>query len=110
MLAPDVLEQIQAAEAAGGHEGGMSGADGEGGFSGEGNPGPNSSDGSELPPLDIDIESLQAGEGIVRFAEGVLEVTHFVGEIAHWIAERGVTPILVIPREELKKLVAPDGA
>ena len=32
VLASDVLEQIQAAEAAGGYEGGMSGADGEGGY------------------------------------------------------------------------------
>ncbi|MEV6581238.1 hypothetical protein AB0M92_24080 [Streptomyces sp. NPDC051582] len=88
----------------------MSGADGEGGYSGGGNSGPNSSDGSELPPLDIAIcESICTGEGIARFVEGVLEVTHVVGEVVHWIAERGVTPIIVIPREELKKLV-PDGA
>ena len=45
----------------------------------------------------------------MRFVEGVLEVSHTAGEVAHWIAERGVTPILVVPREELKKLV-PDGA
>ncbi|GAA3112942.1 hypothetical protein GCM10010449_39000 [Streptomyces rectiviolaceus] len=109
ILAPDVLEQIQAAEAAGGHEGGMSGAAGEGGFSAAGNAGPNSSDGSELPLLDFDMEGAVTGEGIARFFEGVLEVGHFVGEVAHWIAERGVTPILIIPREELKKLV-PDGA
>ncbi|MGY1584033.1 hypothetical protein [Streptomyces sp. MN13] len=104
-----MLEQIQAAEAAGGYEGGMSGADGEGGYSGEGNPGPTSSAGSELPPLDFDIEGAWTGEGIMRFVEGVLEVAHTVGEVAHWIAERGVTPILVVPRKELKKLV-PDGA
>ncbi|MDX3242481.1 hypothetical protein [Streptomyces sp. ME18-1-4] len=106
ILAPDVLEQIQAAEGAGGHEGGMSGADGT---SREGNPGPNTSDGSELPPLDFDIEGAVTGEGIMRFVEGVIEVAHTVGEAAHWIAEGGVTPILVVPREVFKELV-PDGA
>lgn len=109
VLAPDVLEQIQAAEAAGGFEGGMSGEDGT---SREGNPGPSSSEASELPPLDFDIEGAWTGEGIIRFADGLIEVAHTVGEAARWIAERGVTPILIVPREELKKLipVAPDGA
>ncbi|MGW7171074.1 hypothetical protein ACWGH3_38575 [Streptomyces sp. NPDC054884] len=104
-----MLEQIQAAEAAGGFEGGMSGEDGT---SREGNPGTSSSDAGDLPPLDFDIEGAWTGEGITRFVEGVIEVAHTVGEAAHWIAERGVTPILIVPREELKKLicVAPDGA
>ncbi|MDX2677013.1 hypothetical protein [Streptomyces soliscabiei] len=104
-----MLEQIQAAEAAGGFEGGMSGEDGT---SREGNPGPSSSEASELPPLDFDIEGAWTGEGIIRFADGLIEVAHTVGEAARWIAERGVTPILIVPREELKKLipVAPDGA
>lgn len=109
VLAPDVLEQIQTAEAAGGFQGGMSGG---AGTSEEGNPGPSSSGADELPPLDFDIEGAWSGEGILRFAEGVIEVAHTVGEAAHWIAERGVTPILIVPREELKKLfpVVPDGA
>jgi hypothetical protein len=110
VLAPDVLEQIQAAEAAGGYEGGMSGANGAGGYSTVGHPGPNLSDGNDQQ-LDIDIAWTNEGiaEGIMRFTEGVLEVAHTVGEVAHWIIERGITPILVVPREELKKLV-PDGA
>ncbi|WP_031069906.1 hypothetical protein [Streptomyces sp. NRRL WC-3742] len=102
VLAPDVLQQIQDAEAAGGFEGGMSGKDGT---SQEGNPGPNTSSANELPPLDFDISGAVSSEGILRFAEGVAEVAHTVAEAAHWIAERGITPILIVPREELKKLV-----
>lgn len=113
VLAPEVLEQIQAAEAAGGYEGGMSGADGQGGYSAEGNAGPNASDGSELPPLDIDLEGAWTSGGILHFIEGVGHVAASAGEAAHWIAERGLGPIVIVPLEELKKLVGtgtPDGA
>lgn len=102
VLAPDVLQQIQDAEAAGGFEGGMTGKEGT---SVEGDPGPNSSSANEPPPLDIDLDGAVTSDGIARFVDGALTVAHTVAEAAHWIAERGITPILIVPTGELKKLV-----
>ncbi|MFI6156515.1 hypothetical protein ACIBCA_27965 [Kitasatospora sp. NPDC051170] len=102
VLAPDVLQQIQDAEAAGGFEGGMSGPQGT---SQEGNAGANSSSATDPPPLDIDLDGAVSSEAIARFVDGAVTVAHTVAEAAHWVAERGITPILIVPTEELKKLV-----
>jgi hypothetical protein len=102
VLSPEVLAQIQAAEEAGGFEGGMSGADGT---SQPGSSGPSSSDGSEETLLDFDIEGAWTSEGILHFVEGVGHLASGVAEAAHWIAERGITPIVIVPLEELKRLV-----
>lgn len=110
VLAPEVMDQIRAAEEAGGFEGGMSAGD-DGGYSAVGDSGPASSDGSELPHLDFDIEGAWTSGGIIHFFQGVGEVAAGVVEAAHWIAERGITPIIVIPIEELRKLAGvPDEA
>jgi hypothetical protein len=113
VLAPEVLEQIQAAEAQGGFEGGMSGASGEGGFSAEGNAGPNASSGTEPPPLDIDLDGAVTSDEIARVVDGAVHLASGVAEAAHWVAERGLGPIVIVPMEELKKLAGispPDGA
>ena len=106
VLAPEVLQQIQNAEAAGGFEGGMSGmsGDGSGGFSAEGNAGPNASSAADLPPLDIDLEGAVTSEGIALVVDGVVNLASGVVEAAHWIAERGAGPILIVPEKELKRL------
>lgn len=102
VLSPEVFAQIQAAEEAGGFEGGMSGPDGT---SQPGSSGPNSSDGSEGAPLDFDIEGAWTSEGILHFVEGVGHLASSVAEAAHWIAERGITPIVIVPLEQLKRLL-----
>ena len=104
VLAPEVLEEIQAAEAQGGFEGGMSGASGEGGFSAEGNTGPDASSATESPPVDIDLDGAVTSDEIARVVEGVVHLASSAAEAAHWIAERGLGPIVIVPLEQLKKL------
>jgi hypothetical protein len=107
VLAPDVLEQIQAAEAQGGFEGGMSG---DSGVSAEGDAGPNAS--FDTDP-GLDLEGAVTSEAIAHVVEGIFHMASSVAEAAHWVAERGVGPVVIVPIEELKKLAGlatPDGA
>ena len=110
VLAPEVLQQIQAAEAQGGFESGMSGASGDGGFSAEGDAGPNAS--SDTDP-GLDLDGAVTSEAIAHVVEGIVHMASSAAEAAHWVAERGLGPVVIVPIEELKKLAGlgtPDGA
>ena len=73
----------------------------------------NASSAADLPPLDIDLEGAVTSEGIALVVDGVVNLASGVVEAAHWIAERGAGPILIVPEKELKRLAGletPDGA
>ncbi|NTV09568.1 MAG: hypothetical protein HGA47_02225 [Zoogloea sp.] len=105
VLAPETLAQIEAAEAAGGFEGGMSGASGQGGFSAQGDA-PNSSSAADAPtnaqsawdPAEYDRKLAALVDGVIDFGLGIKD---FVEAL-----EKGSTgPVILIPMPELDKLL-----
>jgi hypothetical protein len=71
VLSQETLDQIEAAEAAGGFEGGMSGASGQGGFSAPGSGDPNSSSSSD--PVPTELLDLDGAVPVGAFFEGVVQ-------------------------------------
>ncbi len=100
VLAPETLEQIRAAEEAGGFEGGMSGGT-DGGFSAEGNPGAQSSDSDVIVLEGHDIPPGNAGAWLESGVERALDLKDVIEAI------RGVPlgPVLLVPMRELQRLV-----
>jgi hypothetical protein len=103
VLSRETLDQIEAAEAAGGFEGGMSGASGEGGFSAPGSGGPNSSSASDPVPTELlDMDgAVRAGAFFEGIGEKILEIRDV------WEAIRGVPlgPIILVPKRELDRFL-----
>ena len=100
VLSPETLDQIKRAEAAGGFEGGMSGASGGGGFSAPGSGGADSSSASDpapIEPLDTEGEVL-VGAWIEEKTEKVLTV-HDVLEAL----EGGFVNIILVPKNEIDR-------
>lgn len=106
VMAPETLAQIEAAEAAGGFEGGMSGASGEGGYSAQGV----AQDSSSAADAPTDAQSAwdpakdyywKAGalvEGLIDFGLGIRDFVE-----AYKTGATG--PVILIPTEELDKLL-----
>jgi hypothetical protein len=106
VMAPETLAQIEAAEAAGGFEGGMSGASGQGGYSAQG-VAQNSSSAADAP---TDAQSAwdpakeyywKAGalvDGVIDFGLGIRDFVEFLEQGA-------IGPVILIPAPELDKLL-----
>ncbi|WP_163544434.1 hypothetical protein [Occultella kanbiaonis] len=100
VIAPETLDAIVAAEAAGGFEGGMSGSSGDGGYSAPGNEGEVSSSASD--PAPIVLEDLDGAVNVGAFLEEGTETILDLNDIIE--AFKGVTsPVLLVPREELRR-------
>ncbi|MDB5395673.1 MAG: hypothetical protein JWM91_3179 [Rhodospirillales bacterium] len=108
VLAPETLAQIEAAEAAGGYEGGMSGVSGEGGYSAEGSGAPSSSSASDPAPgayLDPDEYYWKAGVLI----EGAIETVLGLRDLIDGMRGDPVGPVILVPKRELDKLLHAGG-
>ena len=100
-MAPETLAQIEAAEAAGGFEGGMSGASGEGGFSAEGSTGENSSFDSSSPHPDLREVSRQA-QVIV---DGIFDAVLGIRDLVLGILGHAAGPVILVPKREMERLL-----
>jgi hypothetical protein len=103
VMSPEILDQIEAAEAAGGFEGGMSGASGEGGFSAEGSGGDNASSGDPLEGLDLDGAFILQNVGALK--EGVVDAVLGLRDLVLGISGEAVGPVILVPKRELEKLL-----
>ena len=102
VLAPETLAQVEAAEAAGGFEGGMSGASGNGGFSAQGSAGASSSSASETDPgsyLDPDEHYWKAG----ALLEGMIETVLSLKDLFEGLKGDPVGPVILVPKGEIDK-------
>lgn len=105
VLAPETLAQIEAAEAAGGFEGGMSGASRQGGYSAEGVV-QNSSSAADAPtdaqsawdPAEYDRKLGALVDGVIDFGLGIRDFVEFLEHGA-------IGPVILIPAKELEKLL-----
>jgi hypothetical protein len=109
VLAPETLQQIEEAEAAGGFEGGMSGADGT---SQEGS-GPDASSATDPPPTDPvdqgELPDIDIGVLLEEAAEKFLELR----ELRELFKEGWGGPIILVPKKELDRWLGvgePDAA
>lgn len=107
VLSRETLDQIEAAEAAGGFEGGLSGASGEGGFSAPGSGGSNSSSSSDHVP--IELLDMHGAVPVGAFFEGLGETILDIKDI--WDAFRGelLGPIILVPKHELDQWLNHEG-
>ncbi|GAA4452052.1 hypothetical protein [Phytohabitans houttuyneae] len=98
VLAPETLQQIQDAEAAGGFEGGMSGASGDGGFSAPG-VAPDSSSASGSAPGAPAPGGGSLGILVEEAAEKALDLKDI------WEAFKGdpLGPVILVPTRELQR-------
>lgn len=100
VLSRETLDQIEAAETAGGYEGGMSGASGEGGYSASGT-GPNSSSASD--PVPVELFDMHGSVPVGAFFEGAIEKILDIRDA--WEAFHGlpVGPVILVPKRELDR-------
>jgi hypothetical protein len=107
VLSRETLDQIEAAEAAGGFEGGMSGASGEGGYSDSGTEAADSSSASDSARIEFfDMDgAVRAG----AFLEGVTEKILELRDV--WEAFHGnpLGPVILVPKEELDRWLGNSG-
>ena len=109
VLAPETLaqiEQVEAAEAAGGYEGGMSCASGDGGYSAEGSGGANASSANET--VEPDFYFWRAG----AFFDGAIEMALTFRDLLLGLRGHPGAPILLVPKRELDNWLngpSPDG-
>jgi hypothetical protein len=110
VLSRETLDQIEAAEAAGGFEGGMSGSSGEGGFSASGTA-PNSSSGSD--PVPVELLDMDGAVPVGAFFEGLVEKILEIREVWHQYHGNPTGPIILVPKRELDRwlgIASPDDA
>lgn len=110
VLCRETLDQIEAAEEAGGFEGGMSGASGDGGFSAPGTA-PNSSSGTE--PVPVELLDMHGSVPVGAFFEELVEKAMDIKDV--WEQFRGGAPgpVILVPKRELDRwlgLAPPDDA
>src|SRR5262249_43760349 len=110
VLSRETLDQIEAAEAAGGFESGMSGASGEGGCSAPGT-GPDSSSASD--PVPIELLDMNGAVPVGAFFEGLVEKVMEIKDV--WEQFRGGAPgpVILVPKRELDRFLGiapPDDA
>jgi hypothetical protein len=103
VLAPETLAQIEAAEAAGGYEGGMSGVSGEGGYSTEGSGAQNSSSASDPGP-GFDLSPDEYWKAGALF-EGAIDTLLGLGDLIKAFKGEPIGPVLLVPKVELDKLL-----
>jgi hypothetical protein len=102
VLAPETLQQIEDAEAAGAFDGGLTGnADGAP-FSSEGQSGESSNSASDSPPSP---EPLDLGGAVVFSMDGLIERVLELRDIVEAFRGEPVGPIILVPIKELKKML-----
>jgi hypothetical protein len=103
VLSQETLDQIKAAEDAGGFEGGMSGASGQGGFSAPGSDGPDSSSASD--PVPPQLLQMDGAVPVGAFFEGISEKVLDIRDV--WEALHGLPlgPIILVPKKELDRFL-----
>jgi hypothetical protein len=97
------LDQIEAAEAAGGFEGGMSGASGEGGFSAEGSSGETTSSADPTEALDLDGAMIIQNVGALE--DGAIDAVLGLRDLVMGILGDAAGPVILVPKRELDKLL-----
>lgn len=110
VLSRETLDKIEAAEAAGGFEGGMSGASGDAGFSAPGTA-PNSS--SATDPVPIELLDMNGSVPVGTFFEDLAEKVMDIKDV--WEQFRGGAPgpVILVPKRELDRWLgtsSPDDA
>jgi hypothetical protein len=103
VLSQETLDQIRAAEAAGGFEGGMSGASGEGGFSAPGSGGPDSSSASD--PVPTELLDMDGAVPVGAFFEGAAEKILDIRDVWEAIHGHALGPIILVPKRELDRFL-----
>lgn len=105
VLSPETLAQIESAEAAGGFEGGMSGASGSGGYSTSGTFADHS-DASESPVPELDLDgAVRVGAFFDWGVETILSLKDAF-EAFEGLSHPGIIkygPILLVPKKELDR-------
>jgi hypothetical protein len=102
VMAPETLAQIEAAEAAGGFEGGMSGASGQGGFSAQGVVPSSSSAADAQSAWDPAKEYYWKAGALV---DGVIELGLGIRDFVEFLETGAIGPVILIPTPELDKLL-----
>ena len=102
VLAPETLQQIQDAEAAGAFEGGMTGNANGAPFSTEGTAGGTSSSASDAPPS---AEPFDLAGAQVISIDGLVERALELRDVIEAFRGGMVGPIILVPTRELKKLL-----
>jgi len=103
VLSQETLDQIEAAEAAGGFEGGMSGASGEGGFSAPGSGGPDSRSASD--PVPTELLDMDGTGPVGALLEGVAEKILDIRDTWEAIHGHVLGPIILVPKRELDRFL-----
>lgn len=103
VLSRETFDQIEAAEAAGGFEGGLSAASGEGGFSAPGSGGSDSSSASD--PVPVELLDMRGSVRVGAFFEEAIEKILDIKDV--WEAFRGhaVGPVILVPKRELDRFL-----
>ena len=102
VMTVETLDQIEAAEAAGGFEGGMSGASGEGGFSAEGS-GETASVGE--PSEVIDLDGAMIIQNVSALEDGAVDAVLGLRDLVMGIMGEAAGPVILVPKRELEKLL-----
>lgn len=102
VMAPETLQQIEEAEAAGGFEGGMTGNAGGAPFSAEGSSGGSSSSASDPPR---GLETLDLDGAVVLSIDGLIEKILDLRDIIEAFHGDPLGPVILVPTKELKKLM-----
>jgi hypothetical protein len=103
VMSQEILDQIEAAEAAGGFEGGMSGASGEGGFSAEGSSGENASSGDTVEGLDLDGAFIIQNVGALK--EGAVDAVLGLRDLVLGIRGEAAGPVILVPKREMERFL-----
>ncbi|MEO7688658.1 MAG: hypothetical protein ABIS51_05180 [Sphingomonas sp.] len=103
VMSQEILDQIEAAEAAGGFEGGMSGASGEGGFSAEGSSGENASSGDTVEGLDLDGAFIIQNVGALK--EGAVDAVLGLRDLVLGIMGEAAGPVILVPKREMERFL-----
>ena len=105
VLSREVFAQIQAAEDAGGFEGGMSGNAGGAGYSAPGGGGVDHSDGG----VPGELLDMTGAARVGAFLDGVVETALDIRDV--WEAFRGhvVGPVILVPKREMDRWLGQNG-
>jgi hypothetical protein len=107
VLSRETVDQIEAAEATGGFEGGQTGASGEGGYSAPASGGVDSSFSSDPAPIEeLDLDgAVRVGAWFEWAGERVIDL-HEAWEAFHG---NPLIPLILVPKEELDRWLGNSG-
>lgn len=100
VLAPEILQQIEAAEAAGGYEGGMTGSSDGAGYSAAGSGALDSSSATDPPPVDWSIQGATPAGVLI---EGAVEKILDFKDLFEAFKGQPLGPVILVPKRELDR-------